>query len=113
MKIDFPYGDGTLQFEVADSLNVDIKYAKSEKELDNPTEAIKLALEKPLFTKPLRELLINREKGKICVIISDSTRPVPSKQVLLPIFDLFNELLFQSRRYLFYFEFTLNLEISG
>jgi lactate racemase len=51
--------------------------------LDDPAAAIRTALRAPLGTPPLRELA--RGKRRVCVVISDRTRPIPYGVVLPPL----------------------------
>ncbi len=48
--------------------------------LPNPEQAISAALDGPIKSKPLKELIHGKETA--CVVISDFTRPVPNKVIL-------------------------------
>jgi nickel-dependent lactate racemase len=45
-----------------------------------------------MMAKPLKELLQKRPDGKICVVISDATRPVPSGIIVNALISVFDEL---------------------
>ncbi len=85
------YGIDGIEFELDDELVVDVVKATSEPSLSNPHQVIIDACNKPLFCRPLREILAKRKDGKICIVISDSTRPVPSKIILEALMEFFTE----------------------
>ncbi|MCP4578916.1 MAG: nickel-dependent lactate racemase [Deltaproteobacteria bacterium] len=49
----------------------------------DPQQAIAAALDAPIGSKPLRELIHGKKTA--CVVISDFTRPVPNKTILPPL----------------------------
>ncbi len=78
--IAIPYGKKQLYMEetgVAQVLESGIGQMKSSQ---TPEEIVRQAMEHPIGTPPLRELA--RGKATATVIISDHTRPVPSKQMI-------------------------------
>src|SRR6056297_1233186 len=91
MQIEFPYGESTLTFTLDDELKVDVVRAKPEKPLARPKQRISESLRNPKFSKPLPEILSEKGDGKVCIVISDSTRPVPSKIIVEPILALCEE----------------------
>lgn len=92
MQVHFAYGEKGLDFMLPDDLNVEVVRARPEEPLMDPKSEIRKAIETPHSSPPLRELLKKRKNGKICIVISDSTRPVPSKAILEPVLELFAEL---------------------
>jgi lactate racemase len=88
----FAYGENGLELNLPDDLHIDIIRAKEEKILDDPVSAIIEAMDKPLMSKSLKAIIKNKIDGKICIVVSDSTRPVPSKIILTAIFKQLDEL---------------------
>lgn len=91
MKVHIAYGTEGIDFEIDDNITVEVVRAAKETLLDDPKQAILEACEKPLFCPPLRNLLAKRKDGKICIVISDSTRPVPSKLIMEALIEIFAE----------------------
>ena len=55
-----------------------------------PRERIKAALENPIGSGPLRELIARRKPRTVAITISDITRPVPNKVFLPPLLETLN-----------------------
>jgi nickel-dependent lactate racemase len=91
MKVHFAYGTKGLDLDIPDDLHAEVVRAKPEQPLADPHAALIAACEKPLMTKSLRVLLEKRSQGKICVVISDSTRPVPSKIIMTALCEIFRQ----------------------
>lgn len=97
MKISLPYGDGRLEGELPDSringfIESRIDEVRPEVEQggsDVGTALVREALRTPAGSPRLRELA--RGKRRITVIISDHTRPVPSKVILPPMLEELRE----------------------
>lgn len=83
-KIDFFYGKGTLPLEVpSDRLNgVLLSRAHAFQPEGPESEIVRRALENPIGTPRLRDLVKGRKN--IVLLASDHTRPVPSK-VIFPL----------------------------
>ena len=83
-KIDFFYGKGTLPLEIPDDrLNgVLLSRAHDFKPQGSESEIVRRALENPIGTPRLRELA--KGKRNIVLLVSDHTRPVPSK-IIFPL----------------------------
>ncbi len=87
-------------------MEVEIRYGKSFKKLNltedavvlkkpeanaikDPTSEITMALENPISSKPLREMA--RGKKDACIVVSDTTRPVPNSIILPPLIEILEE----------------------
>ncbi|WP_201721861.1 nickel-dependent lactate racemase [Desulfotomaculum copahuensis] len=79
-----PYDTGhlSLPLEPGDNVQVLTPPSSNFRPPDTPEETVRRALESPLASPPLPELV--RGKNKIVIITSDHTRPVPSR-ITLPI----------------------------
>ncbi len=75
------YGEKTANLKMPSS--VPILEIKPLDPLPNPEQAISAALDKPIKSKPLKELIHGKKTA--CVVISDFTRPVPNKVILPPL----------------------------
>ena len=81
-KIAIPYGKGHLACDIHPNglLVSRVDQLKSEK---SGLEIVEQALENPIGSQPLRDLAVGK---KTCtIIISDHTRPVPSRDILPPM----------------------------
>jgi nickel-dependent lactate racemase len=58
--------------------------------LSNPDAAVRAALDNPVGSPPLRELLATRKPRTVAITISDITRPVPNKVFLPPMLECLN-----------------------
>jgi nickel-dependent lactate racemase len=95
MKVHLKYGKNGLNFDLPENLNFTILKSKQEKEILNPVEEIKEKINKPIGTLPLKKLIQkipNFERISIIVVISDATRPSPSKIMLTALFEVFEEI---------------------
>lgn len=90
MKID--YGINGLELSLDPSWNVTVLSPKEQKGLVDPVTKIREAIKDPLESKSLYEM-IKSKKGlnRICVVVSDSTRPVPSNIILEALVKELNE----------------------
>ena len=92
MKVNFKYGMEGLTFELSDTLNFTVLKAKSENTVQNAVETIKNKIENPIGTPSLSKLITQKSPlNKICIVISDSTRPAPSKIMLTAIIEVLKE----------------------
>ena len=82
MKIKLPYGKSYQETEISDQRIKAI--LESSLEEYNPSDdqltIVKKAMENPIESKRLKDLAIG--KKKVVILISDHTRPVPSKYIL-------------------------------
>ncbi len=95
MKVHFKYGKNGLNIELSDNLNFTIIKAPEEKEILNPVEEIKAKIYDPIGTLPLKDLIQQKTKFheiSIIIVISDATRPSPSKIILKTLTEIFEEI---------------------
>jgi len=82
MKIKLDYGKTGLDIRLPDYLNIDIVEPKYREGLPDQAAAIEEALNKPINSKPLRNLVT--QSGTVGIVFNDITRPTPYK-IILPI----------------------------
>ncbi|MCY6958930.1 nickel-dependent lactate racemase [Clostridium brassicae] len=84
LKFDLPYGKGQMKINVPNDRVAGVLVSKAHhfKPEGTEEEIVRTALENPIESKPLRELV--RGKENVVIISSDHTRPVPS-HVTMPI----------------------------
>jgi len=92
MKYYIAYGQERIEFNIPDELKVDLIQANQESLIENPNQALLNSFSNPLLSKSLKEILSKRKDGNICVVISDSTRKIPSKIILESLMVVFDEL---------------------
>ena len=82
MKIKLPYGKGFQEAEVDDKrVNAVLEASLEEYEPDDDQLTIvRKAMENPIGSQRLKEIAVG--KDKVIILISDHTRPVPSKYIL-------------------------------
>ncbi|RLB05095.1 MAG: hypothetical protein DRG50_07810, partial [Deltaproteobacteria bacterium] len=83
MRVRIDYGSKGLIVEVPDRNLAGILGPKRMKEIRDPLGRVAEALEEPIASQPLREIVSG--KGSACIVVSDITRPVPNKVLLPPI----------------------------
>lgn len=83
MQIQIPYGKRNIDLQLDHRLaKVDIFKPAFNKCLDEPEKIFKNAIQSPIGSPPLRNLISSNDK--VVVITSDGTRPVPNK-FLIPL----------------------------
>ena len=82
MKVTLPYGHEKVSFEIPDKNFIGMMDPEFTPALDNLREAIENAIDNPIGTKPLSEIV--KPGKKIAVIIDDDSRPTP-QSVILPL----------------------------
>lgn len=83
MKIEIDYGKIGLEFFPNQNWNVEIITPKTQQPYPNPIEAIKQAILNPIGIAPLSSIIKNKRKiERVCIVVSDATRPVPSHLIL-------------------------------
>jgi len=92
MKYSIAYGQGIIEFNLPNVLEVDYIKAKHESPIENPMQALINSFSNPLLSKSLKEILSKRKDGNICVVISDSTRQIPSSIILDALLVVFDKL---------------------
>ncbi|MCK7531934.1 MAG: lactate racemase domain-containing protein [Marinilabiliales bacterium] len=80
MRIKLAYGKTGLPLELDDSLDVTVVEPTFVPALADPAAAVRAALEAPIGSPPLRELV--RPGTRVGVVFSDITRPAPNPLLL-------------------------------
>jgi len=80
MRIDLAYGKTGLPLELDDSLDVTVVEPAFVPALADPAAAVRAALEAPIASAPLRDLV--RPGLRVGVVFSDITRPAPNPLLL-------------------------------
>ncbi|MFX1446008.1 MAG: nickel-dependent lactate racemase [Promethearchaeota archaeon] len=79
----FDYGKNKLEIEIDPSWNVTIFQPIKQKVITNPIEIIKDSIENPIGCPPLKEIIKKKKIiKKVCIVVNDATRPVPSNVIL-------------------------------
>ena len=92
MEISIDYGKNGLKFILNPNWNVDIITPKTQRALTNPVESIENAIDNPIGSS-LRDIILNKKKvANVCIVVSDATRPVPSKLILEALTNHLNNL---------------------
>ena len=92
MKVQLAYGEHGLEVELPDSAVV--LEPKRVAALTDPHRAVAEAIERPLGAPPLRELVragdgsTSLTTGRVAIVVSDITRPVPNRLLLPPVLDV-------------------------
>lgn len=87
MRVD--YGNEGLELNLNPKWNVSIIRPENQMELENPVEAIKDAIQDPINSIALSQIIQMKTKlKKVCIVIDDATRPVPSHFLLEALTDL-------------------------
>ncbi len=82
MIVSLPYGNECIQME-ADAARIIVSRVDQIKAKENGMTLVEKAMEHPCGGKMLRQLAVGKKTAAI--IISDHTRPVPSRQILPPM----------------------------
>ena len=92
MLVRMSYGRRDLEVDVPDGNLAGILRMSKIKPLENPSEAVRRALDEPIACEPLGRLAQGVGAGStsahVCIVVSDITRPVPSKILLPPMLDV-------------------------
>jgi nickel-dependent lactate racemase len=81
-KIQLPYGSTQLDLEIeAELLDGEEEHGRRRENID-PRKVIKHALDHPLGTKRLREIVATKRGAKIVIVVDDHTRATPTVQML-------------------------------
>ena len=83
MNIDLLYGRGKLSVHLPDHVRVTSLHKRPMVPLRDPVRATLEALENPVNSSPLAELV--RANSRACILICDITRPVPNGLLLPPL----------------------------
>src|SRR3990170_7442783 len=92
MKVTLAYGEHGLEVELPDSAVV--LEPKRVAGLPDPQRAVAEAIERPLGAPPLRETVYAGDgsasltTGRVAIVVSDITRPVPNRLILPPLLEV-------------------------
>ena len=78
MQVALAYGESSLPLDLPNKIDVIEPHAPPR--IPNPEKALSDALREPIFGPPLNELV--KEDSSIVVVISDSTRPAPNREMV-------------------------------
>ena len=79
----FDYGKEGLEILLNPSWNTTIFRPEKQKIIDNPIQAIRDSLKNPIGSPSLKNIIEKKRNiNKVCIVVSDSTRPVPSHIIL-------------------------------
>ena len=81
------YGKGKLGVNLPDSMCYNILYPSKMPVINNPLKAVKKALEAPIGTFPLKQLVKYKNPKEVVILASDITRPAPSRIMISPIIE--------------------------
>jgi len=88
----FDYGKRGIEIKLDPTWNVTIFRPERQIPLQRPIEAIRESLRNPLGINSLEEIIKSKESlNKVCIVASDSTRPVPSNIILEGLINELNE----------------------
>ncbi len=80
MKIGLDFEDSKFEIEIDEANILDIAENEPVSPVEDPLHQIRGCLADPIGCAPLKEQL--RDKKNVCIVISDSTRAVPTKLIL-------------------------------
>ena len=93
MEIKLDYGKNGLTFIPNPDWNVDIITPKTQEAFPNPIESIENAIDNQIGSSTLRDIVnIKKKVERVCIVVSDVTRPVPSKLILEALTNRLNSL---------------------
>ena len=79
----FDYGKNGLEIEIDPSWQLTIFHPNEQKIIENPIQAIIESIENPIGCPPLRTIINDKKDiDKVCIVVNDATRPVPSHIIL-------------------------------
>ncbi|MFX1590273.1 MAG: nickel-dependent lactate racemase [Promethearchaeota archaeon] len=91
-NIKFDYGKTGLEFSLDPNWNTTIIRPLKQDVIENPRNIIKKWILNPIGTPPLKEILDQKKwLNQICIVVSDATRPVPSRIILEALIAELNE----------------------
>ncbi|MBL7225352.1 MAG: DUF2088 domain-containing protein [Desulfobacteraceae bacterium] len=82
-QIDLPYGDGILSFEIDKGMLGEVVGPRLVETAPDAGAEIRYALERPIGSPPLTELV--RHGQKVAIVIDDITRQTPTHLILPPV----------------------------
>ncbi|MHA1792917.1 MAG: nickel-dependent lactate racemase [Promethearchaeota archaeon] len=91
MKVKLPYGKKEISITLPDDIEVKEIHAREAKIVEDPINLLYDALEHPLGNVPALEDLVDGKKN-IVVVVDDYTRAFPRDAVLIPFFNILEEI---------------------
>ncbi|MFQ6127831.1 MAG: nickel-dependent lactate racemase [Thermoplasmata archaeon] len=88
MRVEVPYGDGTLSARFPESVNMSV-VRPNEVVRKNELLLLKEAISNPVSCEPLPEFL--KDKDEFLVVVNDATRQTPTSKVLEGIDEVFGD----------------------
>jgi nickel-dependent lactate racemase len=85
MKIDLNYGKKIVSIDIPDSNFLGMMKPKDKEGVDDPAAEVERALAEPIGRKGLKALV--SPDDRVVILVSDITRPAPSKILLPPILE--------------------------
>lgn len=83
MKLTIPYGNESVSFDVPDKNFCELLEPHEPQFENDPTEVIEAALDNPIGTPKLEEIV--RGKKTVSIIVDDMSRPTPVHLILPPV----------------------------
>ena len=83
MIIRVPYGTGSIEAEIPDSLRVHVVDPKTEAVTGTEEERIEAALDAPIGTARLEDMA--KPEDKVLIVVNDHTRPGPNQQIVAAV----------------------------
>ena len=88
----FDYGKDGIEINLDPYWNVTILHPENQEVIENPVEAIRVAIKNPIGCLPLRDIVKKKISSQaVCIVVSDATRPVPSHFILEALVKELNE----------------------
>lgn len=89
MAYELAYGKTSLSFTLPADVTPTVILPGEKPGLPNPLAATRDALQNPIGTPPLTEMLREQKNGRIVVVLNDITRPTPYAVMLPPLLESF------------------------
>ncbi|BBJ27371.1 nickel-dependent lactate racemase family protein [Athalassotoga saccharophila] len=87
MRVDIRYGKGFKSVDLPE--NTIILKKPETRPIGDPIDGIKKSLQNPISSKPLIDIAKGRRNA--CIVVSDTTRPVPNSIILPPLIELLEQ----------------------
>lgn len=88
----FDYGKNGIKINIDPKWNTTIFLPNEQKPIQNTIRKIKEAINNPIGSLPLKDIINKKSKLEtVCIVSSDTTRPVPSNLILKALIDELNK----------------------
>ena len=88
----FDYGKNGIEINLDPSWNVDVFRPKKQKVIKNPVDIIRENIKDPIGSPPLLDIVKKKiSSQRVCIVVNDITRPVPSHIILEALVKELNE----------------------